>query len=52
MVVVFLLGDPDWAYPMSGDDIRDQVNAALASDDRDEMLDLKDIIDDHNNLGL
>jgi len=45
-------GNPEFEYPMTYYEIVSQVNSALASGDRDTMLDLKDIIDDYNNLGL
>ena len=39
-------------YPMTLYEIIDEVNAALASGDRGIMLDLKDTLDDYNNLGI
>ena len=49
----FLAGDGgEFEYPMTLNEIQDAVNAALASLDRDEMLDLKDELDGYNNLGL
>jgi hypothetical protein len=44
--------DPEWYYPIDYFDLIEDVNDALATGDRDVMLDLKDILDDHNNLGL
>ncbi len=38
-------------YPMTLNEIVTQVNTALATDDRDKMLDLKDRLDSYNNLG-
>ena len=45
-------GNPEFEYPMTLWEIRDDVNSALASGDRGEMLDLKDILDGFNNLGI
>ena len=42
---------PDVSYPMSTAALIDRVNAALATGDRDEILRVKDIIDQYNNLG-
>lgn len=42
---------PDVEYPLTKDEIVAQVNAALASGDRDAILALKDQLDDYNNLG-
>jgi hypothetical protein len=42
---------PQIDYPLSVDSIVSQVNAALASHNRDTMLDLKDTLDEYNNLG-
>ena len=44
-------GHPDVGYPMSVDEIKVGVSQALASLDRGEMLDLKDILDGFNNIG-
>ena len=38
-------------YPLSIDEVIDQVNAALESGDRDSILDLAKVLDEHNNLG-
>jgi hypothetical protein len=46
------IDNPEFEYPMTLNEIVSQVNSALASGDRDIMLDLKDVLDDHNNLGL
>jgi hypothetical protein len=42
---------PDINYPLSPSIIIQDVNDALASHDRDTMLDLKDVLDGYNNLG-
>ena len=42
---------PNITYPLSENEIITQVNNALSSLDRDEMLSLKDVLDDYNNLG-
>jgi hypothetical protein len=42
---------PDVDYPMTTAQVIAAVNAALASDDRDTMLDLAGDLDDLNNLG-
>jgi len=42
---------PDINYPLSPSIIIHDVNDALASHDRDTMLDLKDVLDGYNNLG-
>lgn len=41
----------DVHYPLTRHGIIDQVNDALDSGDRDEMLDLKDMFDEYNNYG-
>jgi hypothetical protein len=38
-------------YPLTIDEVIDQVNAALESGDRDSILDLANVLDEHNNLG-
>jgi hypothetical protein len=43
---------PEFEYPMTLWEIRDAVNAALASGDRGDILDLKDVLDGYNNLGI
>jgi hypothetical protein len=43
--------NPNVDYPMSTQDVIDAVNAALASEDRETMLDLATMLDDYNNLG-
>ena len=43
--------DPDVAYPMTEADIISQVNDALASLDKDTMNELKNTLDENNNLG-
>ena len=44
--------NPEFEYPMTMNEIINQVNSALASGDRDIMLSLKDMIDGYNNLGI
>jgi len=46
------IDNPEFEYPMTLNEIVSQVNSAIASGDRDAMLDLKDEIDGYNNLGL
>jgi hypothetical protein len=43
--------DDDVNFPMTEQEVIDAVNAALASDDRDAILALKDELDAKNNLG-
>jgi hypothetical protein len=38
-------------YPLSQSDVISQVNAALASGDRDTMITLAGLLDSYNNLG-
>ena len=40
----------DVNYPMSETEVLSEVNAALASEDRDVMIDLEAILDNYNNL--
>ncbi len=40
------------SYPVSLGKVQDMVNGALALGDRDNMLDVKDILDGWNNLGV
>jgi hypothetical protein len=42
---------PDVDYPLSTAEVISAVNAALASGDRDTMLDLAGVLDANNNLG-
>jgi hypothetical protein len=38
-------------YPLSSADVVSMVNTALASGDRDTILDLAKLLDSYNNLG-
>ncbi|MEM3055225.1 MAG: hypothetical protein QXM52_05930, partial [Candidatus Bathyarchaeia archaeon] len=43
---------PDINYPLTESDIVDAVNEALQSNDRAEILELAERLDNYNNLGL